>query len=151
MVKSEVWQTDPGQTQVWPGYDLDQIQPMNEDLPSYWLLWETPLLIDRLGLMFKKIPQTAVARHGRVSQRGRRRHQELSCHTGRCMSVHYSDPLHTKGIWDMLQEKQAHTGPDSAVKYSYPKGISNVFSFNKKGWLKILNMQWQNGLKTRNV
>jgi len=57
------------------------------------------------------------------------------------MLVHYSDPLQTKGIWDMLQEKQAHTGPDPAVKYSYPKGISNVFSFNKKGWLKILNMQ----------
>jgi len=91
--------------------------------------------------MFEEIPQTAVARHGRVSQRGRRRHQELSFHTGRCMLVHYSDPLQTKGIWDMLQEKQAHTGPDPAVKYSYPKGISNVFSFNKKGWLKILNMQ----------
>ena len=36
----------------------------------------------------------------------------------------------------MLQEKQAHAGPDSAVKYSYPKGISYVFSFNKKGKLK---------------
>ena len=46
----------------------------------------------------------------------------------------------------MLQEKQAHAGPDSAVKYSYPKGISYVFSFNKKGKLKILNMQWQNAL-----
>jgi len=37
---------------------------------------------------------------------------------------------------DTLQEKQAHAGPESAVKYSYPKGISDVFSFNKKGWLK---------------
>jgi len=89
----------------------------------------------------KEIPLTAIARHGRVSPRGRSRHQELSCHTSRCMLVHCSDTLHTKGIWDMLQEKQAHTGPDSAVKYSYPKGISDVFSFNKKGGLKILNMQ----------
>ncbi len=29
---------------------------------------------------------------------------------------------------------------------SYKQWISNIFSFHKKGWLKILNMQWQNRL-----
>ena len=44
-------------------------------------------------------------------QRGRRCHQELLCYTGRCMLVHLSDQSQTRWIWDMLQEKQAHTDP----------------------------------------
>ena len=80
----------------------------------------------------KEIPLTATARHDRVSQRGRRRHQELSCHTSRCMLVYCSDTLHTKGIWDMLQEKQALTGPWSAAESHQRMEYPIHFLFAKK-------------------
>ncbi len=75
--------------------------------------------------------QQAAPGHGPVCQRGRRCHQELLCYTGRCMSIHYSDQLHTKGIWDMLQEKQAHAGPWSAAE-SHSRTEYPIHFFSQK-------------------
>jgi len=122
------------QTEVWPGYDLDQIQTY-ERRSAKQATFITPFLRHQWQLttvgkdgkdtaahwstgidVWRDAPQTAVPRHGRVSQRGRRRHQELSCYTGGCMMIHCSNQWQTQWILDTLQEKQAHTGPESAVK-----------------------------------
>ncbi len=89
--------SDPGLTRVWPG-PSSNLWRRSAKLPlsspscainGNWLPWDTAHWSTGIAV-WRDAPQTAVPRHGRVSQRGRRRHQELSCYTGGCMMIHCS-------------------------------------------------------------
>ncbi len=121
--KSSTCNSCPGLTRVWPGPNSN-LWRRSAKLPlsspscainGNWLPWDTAHWSTGIAV-WRDAPQTAVPRHGRVSQRGRRRHQELSCYTGGCMMIHCSYQWQTQWILDTLQEKPAHTGPESAVK-----------------------------------
>ena len=103
------------QTQVRPrldpGHTWTRFKPMttslNEGLPSYpyQALPAPSMATDYCGKhrcsiidwnsSLKRCTQAAAATHGRLSQRGRRCHQELSCHTGKCMLIHCAQQWQT--------------------------------------------------------
>ncbi len=155
MVKLEIWQTDPGQTQVWPGYDLDQFQTYEQrsaklslSSPSCaingnWLPWGTAHWSTGMAV-WRDAPQTAVPRHGRVSPRDPIR----SFHATQVSACWFATQIHyiQRGYGIRCKRNKPILALNLQQNISYKKGISNVFSFNKKGWLKMLNMQWQNGL-----